>query len=223
MRADIHEIHEIHTTRSILVWSGLSLRPPGNDWVSVASARAFYYVFMCSEWALESWPGPRAPTRGPGWESSEDLKRNDEKTEEFRNVLCDNADLEADDKKCIFRWNKSNLIKSFFRIQFLCSVVPGGKKYAARSVMMSWLCHELLWSSRDSQHPTPGPVTRLCCRAEKKELEICGNIFLSLQVCMTTIKSHLCEWAAERRSSGWVSGEGQIILIRWRGPDSWSV
>lgn len=34
--------------------------------------------------------------------------------------------------------------------------------------MISWLCHELLWSSRDSQHPTPGPVTRLCCRAEKK-------------------------------------------------------
>ena len=159
----------IHTTRSILVWSGLSLRPPGNDWVSVASARAFYYVFMCSEWALESWPGPRAPTRGPGTrESSENLESTEEATEQFRNVLYDKADFRELNYSAHFAEINQIGKKKFIPDPVSNPVVPGGEKYAARSVMISWLCHELLWSSRDSQHPTPVPVTRLCCRPEKK-------------------------------------------------------
>ena len=125
---------------------------------------------LCAQSELSRAGRGREPRPGgPGRESSENLESADEATEQFRNVLYDKADFQELNYSAYFA-EINQIEKSLFRIQFLIiCVVPGGEKYAARSVMMSWLCHELLWSSRDSQHPTPVPVTRPCCRAEKKE------------------------------------------------------
>ena len=209
----------IHTTRSILVWSGLSLRPPGNDWVSVASARAFYYVFMCSEWALESWPGPRAPTRGPGTrESSENLESTDEATEQFRNVLYDKADFRELNYSAYFAEINQHRKKSLFRIQFLIPWCP-----EVRNMLrgVSWY-HDYVMNYCD--HHVTASIRHLSLSRDsvagrrRKSLEICGNIFLSLQVASLHDNNQIPSlWVSSRAEMIRVSvrkGTNRIILVK---------
>ena len=176
---------------------------------------------LCAQSELSRAGRDREPRPGgPGRESSENL----ESADEFRNVLNDKADFQELNYSAYFAEINQIEKKSLFRIQFLIiCVVPGGEKYAARSVMMSWLCHELLWSSRDSQHPTPVPVTRLCCRAEKKEFRNLRQyfpLFASLHdnnqmpSLWVISRAEISRMSFRREQSSW---------SRWRGLDALSV
>ena len=99
MRADTRDTY--HAQHFGLIWTeSATTRQRLSQRCERARLLLCVYVLRVSSRELA---GAESTDPGPGMRKLRDLESNDEKTEEFRNILCVNADLEVEDKKCIFR------------------------------------------------------------------------------------------------------------------------